>query len=240
LDSNSTTVIFFAYQRKFFVYDFYRRAGQKQKKGATDMKNTASRIIVLSLWLIVMGSARHASSAQAPDLLTTILQQFAAMQAQLTAIQNQLNGVPPGWYQTLPADQRFVSVLTNGEGVLDKETGLVWQKAPSSDTLEWINAHRFCNSIATGGRLGWRLPTLQELASLLDRTQSSPALPSGHPFTQVSSAPDGYWSANLDNSNTGTAWGVAFGGNGSVFHGQGISNPIFVWCVRGGQGVDPQ
>ena len=204
------------------------------------MKKTISRIVVLSVWLTVLGSTKHALGAQGPDLLTVILEQFAAMQAQLTAIQAQLNGVPPAWYQILPADQRFVSVLANGDGVLDKETGLVWQKAPTTDTLEWINAHRYCNSVSTGRRLGWRLPTIQELSSLLDRTQSSPALPSGHPFLQVSSLTNGYWSATLDNSAANTAWGVFFAGTGNVFHGQAISNPINVWCVRGGQGVDPQ
>ncbi len=39
----------------------------------------------------------------------------------------------PSWDQSLPVTTRFV-VLTNfaSDAVLDRETGLVWEKAPSS------------------------------------------------------------------------------------------------------------
>ena len=33
-----------------------------------------------------------------------------------------------------------------------------------------------------GGRGGWRLPTVEELRSLIDLRRAIPALPSGHPF----------------------------------------------------------
>jgi hypothetical protein len=47
-----------------------------------------------------------------------------------------------------------------------------------------------------------------------------------------------YWSANTNASNTSGAWVVDFFGgdvlgNVKTFNG-------FVWCVRGGQGVNPQ
>lgn len=61
-------------------------------------------------------------------------------------------------------------------------------------------------------------------------------LPSGHPFANVQSSI--YWSATTFASDTITAWRVDFStrvvGNGD----KGIA--FFVWCVRGGQGVDPQ
>ena len=36
-----------------------------------------------------------------------------------------------------------------------------------------------------GGRKGWRLPSIYELANLVDTTQQNPSLPKGHPFTNI-------------------------------------------------------
>jgi hypothetical protein len=124
--------------------------------------------------------------------------------------------------------------------VLDQETGLVWEQSPETEPNPpggpWLDAQVGCNTHAVGGRRGWRLPTLQELASLIDPTQSHPALPSGHPFRNVWSA--FYWSATTTADNASYAWGVDFG-PGSVA-ADDKSHTLHVWCVRGGQGVNPQ
>jgi hypothetical protein len=152
----------------------------------------------------------------------------------------------PSWDQTFPASMRFI-VLTNmsSEAVLDRETGLVWEKSPSTSTSNWEDAQRLCNSLTTGRRLGWRLPTIQELASLVDTSVPSPGptLPSGHPFSNVQ--PSNYWSATTIAGNTSFAWGVNFYyGVVATVDGPGQVNKDFPqnyrWCVRGGQGVDPQ
>ena len=142
----------------------------------------------------------------------------------------------PSWDQTLPAATRFI-VLSNfaSAAVLDRETGLVWEKVPSTSTFNWLGASTHCVVLNAGGRKGWRLPTIQELASLIDPTASSPSLPSGHPFfVQLSF----YWSASTFASNATNAWFVSFF-NGLV----GFDDKSFTylaWCVRGGQGSDAQ
>lgn len=144
----------------------------------------------------------------------------------------------PSWDQTLPPSTRFV-VLTNmdSEAVLDRETGLVWEKVPMTSTVfNWATASRHCLTLNLGGRKGWRLPTIQELASLVDPSQSNPALPSGHPFTVQSS---GYWSASTYVDDTTDAWSAEFG-NGLVIVLVKASSNFLAWCVRGGPGVDPQ
>src|SRR5437016_8649313 len=79
----------------------------------------------------------------------------------------------PSWDQTLPSSTRFIVLSNlNSVAVLDRETGLVWEQSPSTSTLSWDGAQNHCNTLRAGGRLGWRLPTLQELASLVDPSVS--------------------------------------------------------------------
>jgi hypothetical protein len=159
----------------------------------------------------------------------------------------------PSWDQTLPSSTRFIVLSNfNSEAVLDRETGLVWEKSPSTSLFAWQTsilagspfepAQAHCNNLSKGNRKGWRLPTAQELASLVDPSPSvaSPTLPSGHPFTNVQSS--GYWSASsyegeLGNSSQIATWVVDFsnGNVSSVFWNPSIYH---VWCVRGGVGVD--
>ena len=100
--------------------------------------------------------------------------------------------LPPAWSLKLPTSTRFESVL-GGDAVLDWETGLVWEKSPGTELKDWDSAVLYAYNKNVGGRGGWRLPTVEELRSLIDPTQLNPALPSGHPFTNVQS--DDYWSS---------------------------------------------
>ena len=148
----------------------------------------------------------------------------------------------PSWDQTLPAFIRFVVLLNmNGEAVLDKETGLVWEQSPDGvNAYTWEEAQSHCNALETGGRMGWRLPTLQELASLVDPMRSNPALPMGSPFRNVQLSD--YWSATTSVRDTSDAWVVSFGTARLTFHvdNDTKNKPLPAWCVRGGRGVDPQ
>jgi hypothetical protein len=45
---------------------------------------------------------------------------------------------PPSWAATLPAAERFQLVL-GGAAVLDRETGLVWDRSPDTTTRIWLN-----------------------------------------------------------------------------------------------------
>ena len=144
----------------------------------------------------------------------------------------------PSWDQTLPAATRFI-VLTNmnSEAVLDRETGLVWEQSPSQAASNWFLASIHCVQLSNGGRKGWRLPSIEDLASLIDPTQINPSLPSGHPFSNVLGTV--YWSATTRAVNTAGAWRVDFYTAVVGFDDKTIGNER-AWCVRGGQGVDPQ
>ena len=142
----------------------------------------------------------------------------------------------PSWSQILPASERFVLVM-NGLAVLDKETGLVWKQSPSTQDYFWVHAKSYCYTLEVGSRKGWHLPTIEQLASLVDSTQPAPTLPSRHPFSNVQSGL--YWSATASNSNwsvtastsnpTGV-WTVHFG-SGDVYEGNKVGS-YYAWCVR--------
>ena len=142
----------------------------------------------------------------------------------------------PSWDKQINSPGRF-KVLDDfaGAAVLDKETGLVWDQSPDTNTRTWFDALVHCYQRTVGGRLGSRLPTIEELASLIDPNNpgGNPDLPPGHPFSNVQSSV--YWSATTFAGNTGVAWDVSLDGSVS---GTGKTSTNFVWCVRGGQGID--
>jgi hypothetical protein len=150
----------------------------------------------------------------------------------------------PSWDQTLPVAQRFI-VLANfaQEAVLDRETGLVWERAPSASTFpSWFIASRLCISSEVGGRLGWRLPTVQEISSLMDPTILSgvPNLPVSHPF--VFGTDLDFWTGTAsDEGSTPSAYFVRMSNVvGRLSVGPKASSGVRKWCVRSSQGIDVQ
>ena len=145
------------------------------------------------------------------------------------------------WDQNLPAAQRFVVLAAfNSEAVLDKNTGLVWEKSPEPfKTGTWVFAREACINKLVGGQKGWRLPAIPELASLVDDSMlfPGPTLPPGHPFHHVrADRSTFYWSASTVATAPPFAW-MEFFDNGVVDDGV-KTNAGLAWCVRGGMNAD--
>ena len=143
------------------------------------------------------------------------------------------------WFQTIDKPQRFrVLKDFDAEAVLDHETQLVWQRTPGASVRFWGSAISACFGDRTGGRGGWRLPTMPELTSLIDPTQANPPLPVGHPF-DLSNLTGDVWSTNTvpgsDTANTQDVLNDGFLGGAVKVAEQRQS-----WCVRGGPGVEGQ
>jgi hypothetical protein len=170
-----------------------------------------------------------------------------------TSTMQTLDNIPGAWDRRLDStnglgngceSSRFKCTLLN-EGVLDLETGLVWAReanaAAGSDEFSWIEAYSKCVGYRGGGRTGWRLPTISELMSLLDQTQTNPnaSLPLGHPFLEVLDGSHTFWTATEDKDNPATnAYVVDFLGVQAGFSGVfgsyvKDSSQLGAWCMRG-------
>ena len=93
-------------------------------------------------------------------------------------------------------------------GVLDRLTGLLW-RGNANLTLQPVVWREALAAVAALNREGagraWRLPTINELESLVDCAAHSPALPSGHPLADVQ---DIYWSSTTSLFEPDWAWAL--------------------------------
>lgn len=108
----------------------------------------------------------------------------ASASAQLSVAANGPYYATPSWDQKLTASRFVVLANWSHQAVLDRETGLVWHRSVSQATT-LPGASELCAFSETGGRRGWRLPTLPELMSLTEAEGATSILPPGHPFEGV-------------------------------------------------------
>jgi hypothetical protein len=145
-------------------------------------------------------------------------------------------GLPLGLTSDMqsPASRFQILEEYKGEAVLDAETHLIWERSPSSAETAWANASLRCAFTATGGRLGWRLPSFFELMTLVEpgspTAASKPSLPSGHPFRGVKADP--YWTISSQDSEPANAYTVDFLRGDVTLKRKNRAHAW--WCVRGG------
>ena len=135
----------------------------------------------------------------------------------------------------IPQKFRIDNSVPNEKTVIDENTGLEWQHTIPTDTYIWENAIKYCENLTYGGHNDWRLPTVKELFSIVDRSTSNPALDTTYfPDTPGSGT---FWSSSIYASDTNNAWSIFFydgftrdyDKDGSYFE----SGNLYVRCVRG-------
>ena len=116
--------------------------------------------------------------------------------------------------------------------MLDTKSKLTWQQTVSATLMTWAAAKTYCAGVgSTLGGTGWRLPTIKELQSLLDYTQTAAPLidSTAFPGTSASGAASFFWSSTPGASSF--AWELGFNSGGR----SGTSNVAdtnAVRCVR--------
>ena len=141
------------------------------------------------------------------------------------------------------------------EIVTDNNMGLMWQDNEEAKTIkkEWLTDDQFgicaadtgleactdtsgdtattyCSNLTLAGYSDWRLPTIDELESIIDSSRES------RPYIQSSFqniVSDSYWSSNTSRDEIGDAWTMSFfSPNGVGLNHMGKRNSIYVRCVR--------
>ena len=98
--------------------------------------------------------------------------------------------------------------LTDYATAIDHTTGLEWQLLHSDTPRTHAEAQGYCEECEVGGFPDWRMPTLAELETLIDRSVFNPAT---HAELRHCTRPGFYWSSTPDVSDPeGCAWGVYF------------------------------
>lgn len=141
-------------------------------------------------------------------------------------------------YYTYGQDRSYID---NADGtVSDTMFDLLWQNNYNDNKgyanngtipdLDQTRASEYCGNINLTGFKDWRLPTMRELASLVDYSVARPN-PTIDPIFITTTRKGGmYWTDTTYAPNTTKAWFVRFGANG--VNRRPKSNTYSVRCVR--------
>lgn len=106
---------------------------------------------------------------------------------------------------------------------------LTWQDNQSAKSVKmrWGNAKEYCSSLSHAGFNDWRLPSIEELRSIVDFTRYNPSIKKAFNHTAID---DLYWSSTVGADNSSYAWFVNF----SYGYDDRYVNsyPYYVRCVR--------
>lgn len=118
--------------------------------------------------------------------------------------------------------------------VRDSRTGLTWEQADNKEWLNWEDACDYCDTLALGGYSDWRLPSVDELRTIVDHTELNMAMSSVYQGYSASRSQI-YWTATEYAGHSATpahyAWGISFY-SGSV-HPRYKPYYHSIRCVRG-------
>jgi hypothetical protein len=147
-------------------------------------------------------------------------------------------------YIPIPNAQSASRFVDNGDNTItDNITDLMWLKStPSpivSPAVTWNEALEKCKEFTAGGYNDWRLPTIEEWATIIDTKNQFPALIEPNPFENVIvSGP--YWSLSeytYGPDYTCDAFGCPLKANVALlylgyFGHQDKNKKAFIWPVR--------
>ena len=120
----------------------------------------------------------------------------------------------------------------SGNTVIDTKLGLEWQDDSRAETQinKWSSAKEYCKNLALVDKRDWRLPSYDELLTIVDYDRYNCAIvPSFENVTSLGY----YWSSSPYVTTNKDAWAVNF--KSGVTDNYYKINKNYVRCVRGRQ-----
>ncbi|ETR73011.1 MAG: hypothetical protein OMM_01281 [Candidatus Magnetoglobus multicellularis str. Araruama] len=129
------------------------------------------------------------------------------------------------------ASSEMARFINNMDGTItDTLTGLMWQQSDLQTPLSWENALIQLNDLLLGDHTDWRMPTREEIRSIVDYTKITPSI-------YINQFPDAiagnYWTSTSHPFQNDHIWCVHFY-NGTDNY-QSKNNQYYSRAVRGGQ-----
>ena len=93
--------------------------------------------------------------------------------------------------------------------IKDTSTGLLWEDTPHvrETKITHPRAKMYCSELKLGDFQDWKLPTIQELLTIIDYRRTSPALMKAFNYVEDESF---YWSQTVVADESDAFWGVNF------------------------------
>ncbi len=112
--------------------------------------------------------------------------------------------------------------------VTDTNTKLQWQDDALGSAMDWEAAISYCESLPLGGHSDWRLPNINELKSIVDKSKYHPPIVDG--FVHTDTRMEGYWSSTTPEDSKYDAYFIGFH-YGFISRHNKDSNK-YIRCVR--------
>jgi len=103
----------------------------------------------------------------------------------------------------------FSALMAEITIVKDPKTNLMWEDTPhvKETKITQPRAKVYCSELKAGGFEDWRLPTIQELLTIIDYSRISPALLKEFSYVDDESF---YWTQTTVADESDAFWGVNF------------------------------
>lgn len=118
----------------------------------------------------------------------------------------------------------------SGDIVTDSASGLEWQDNARVLQMTWENAIVECEDLVLDGYSDWRLPSVNELKTIVDRSKANPAIVE----TFENSSWNMYWSSTTVESGYRSAWVIRFD-IGDIMTQPKDNHRLITRCVRDGE-----
>ncbi len=116
---------------------------------------------------------------------------------------------------------------TSAKVVIDKFRNLIWQDDLITKKMDFQEASEYCQNLVLATKCDWRLPTLEELITIIDFSKKNLNI---YDEFKNSSKDDFYWSSTIDSENSKYIRVVLFGGGNSGFAKKSANG--YVRCVQ--------